>query len=151
MVYIQDAEGGIEMETTAQRLRQIMSERNLRQVDILNLCKPYCEKYHVTLNKSHLSQYVAGKFAPMQDKLTILAMALGVSEAWLMGYVADEESHAPFIVRDKTSLSREEEKMVLDYRLLNREGQEKVLSYISDLTDMSKYKKHGVDDVVEGA
>ena len=76
----------MEKETTSNRLRKIMSERNLRQVDILNLAVPYCEKYNVKLNKSDLSQYCSGKTEPNQDKLFILGEALNVNEAWLMGY-----------------------------------------------------------------
>lgn len=72
--------------TTAERLKEIMRERRLRQVDILNLCKPYCERYNIILNKSALSQYISGTVVPGQYKLCILGMALGVSESWLMGY-----------------------------------------------------------------
>jgi transcriptional regulator with XRE-family HTH domain len=72
--------------TTAQRLQQIMNMKQLRQVDILEAAKPYCEKYGIPLGKNALSQYVSGKVVPGQQKLTILGMALGVSEAWLMGY-----------------------------------------------------------------
>ena len=43
-------------ENTAIRLKKIMSDRNLRQVDILNLTKPYCAKYDVKMNKSDISQ-----------------------------------------------------------------------------------------------
>lgn len=63
-----------------------MNSRNLRQVDILTKAEPYCEKYGVKLGKNALSQYVSGKVEPGQKKLTILSLALGVSEAWLMGY-----------------------------------------------------------------
>lgn len=72
--------------TTAQRLKQIMDARKLRQTDILKAAEPYCKKYDVKLNKNDLSQYCSGKVEPRQDKLTILGMALSVSEAWLMGY-----------------------------------------------------------------
>ena len=72
--------------TTALRLKQIMELRNLRQVDVLELAKPFCEKYGTKLHKNDLSQYCSGKVDPGQDKLTILGLALGVSEAWLMGY-----------------------------------------------------------------
>lgn len=71
--------------TTSERLHQIMEEENIRQVDILHKAKPYCEKYDVKLNKSDLSQFVNGKVEPGQWKLTILALALDVSETWLMG------------------------------------------------------------------
>lgn len=72
--------------TTADRLKQLMAERGLKQVDILEACKPYCEKYGVQLRKNDLSQYVSGKVEPKQDKLSILGMALNVNEVWLMGY-----------------------------------------------------------------
>ena len=72
--------------TTSERLKCLMSERQLRQIDILNLCKPYCEKYNVKVDKNHISQYINGKAEPRQDKLSILAMALDVDEAWLIGF-----------------------------------------------------------------
>lgn len=74
------------MENTSIRLKQIMNDRNLRQVDILHLAEPYCKTYNVKLNKSDLSQFISGKVEPGQWKLTILGKALNVSEAWLMGY-----------------------------------------------------------------
>ena len=82
--------------TTALRLKQIMEIRNLRQVDVLELAKPFCEKYGIKLQKNDLSQYCSGKVDPGQEKLTILGLALGVSEAWLMGYdVPMERSVTP--------------------------------------------------------
>lgn len=72
--------------TTADRLKQIMNERGLKQVDILEACKPFSEKYGVQLKKNDLSQYVSGKVEPKQDKLSLLGMALNVNEVWLMGY-----------------------------------------------------------------
>ncbi len=71
---------------TSDRLKQIMKNRGLRQVDILEAAKPFCEKHKVKLGKNDLSQYVSGKVDPGQDKLLILSLALGVSETWLMGY-----------------------------------------------------------------
>lgn len=71
---------------TSMRLKEIMEKRGLKQIDILNSCRPYCKKYDVKLSKGLLSQYVNGSAAPGQDKLYILARALNVNEAWLMGY-----------------------------------------------------------------
>lgn len=76
----------MKQENTSIRLKKIMQERNLRQVDILELTAPLCKKYDVKMNKSDISQYVSGKVEPSQDKLVILGMALNVNEAWLMGY-----------------------------------------------------------------
>lgn len=72
--------------TTSERLRTIMNERNIKQIDIVNAAQPYCEKYHISLHRNDLSQYVNGKASPKQDKLFILALALNVSEAWLWGF-----------------------------------------------------------------
>ena len=70
---------------TTERLKEIMEIKNLRQVDILELCQPFSAKYDIKMNKSDLSQYLSGKSEPNQNKLFILANALNVSEAWLMG------------------------------------------------------------------
>ena len=72
--------------TTSERLKQLLSERNLKQVDILRMAERVGTQYGVKLTKSDLSQYVSGKVEPKQDKLTILGEALDVNEAWLMGY-----------------------------------------------------------------
>lgn len=71
---------------TALRLNEFMQKNGLKQIDIINLAKPLCSEYGVKLSKSDLSQYVSGKVEPGQNKLYILARALNVSEAWLMGY-----------------------------------------------------------------
>lgn len=82
--------------TTAQRLQQIMDERGLKQVDILRLAEPYCAQFNTKLTKSALNQYISGKVTdPRSDKLSILCYALGVSEAWLMGFDVPIERTTP--------------------------------------------------------
>ena len=75
--------------TTGERLKQIMAERGLKQADILRLCEPYAIKYRTRIGSNAMSQYVTGKVLPGQNKLFILAKALRVNEAWLMGYDVD--------------------------------------------------------------
>lgn len=55
---------------TAERLKHLMSLRNLRQADIVE---------RTGIGKSAISQYVAGKVLPKQDKLYLLATAFNVS------------------------------------------------------------------------
>ncbi|MCI6692684.1 MAG: hypothetical protein MR510_09480 [Clostridium sp.] len=76
----------MKLENTAIRLKKIMQEKNLRQVDLLEMVKPFCKKYNVKINKSDISQYLSGKVKPGQEKLSMLSMSLGVTESWLMGY-----------------------------------------------------------------
>ena len=79
------------MKTTAERLREIMTERNLKQADIIELAKPLMDKYGVKLTRPDMSQYCAGKVNPTQGKLFLLAAALDVDEAWLMGYDVEQK------------------------------------------------------------
>lgn len=81
--------------TTADRLKEIMDTRRLKQKDIVDLCRPFCEKYGEKIEKPHMSQYVSGKHKPEQRKLTILSMALNVSEGWLMGLDVPMERDDP--------------------------------------------------------
>lgn len=61
----------------AQRLREAMELRNMKQAD---LCRA------TGIPKSAMSQYLSGAFLPKQDRLWALSGALQVNEAWLMGY-----------------------------------------------------------------
>lgn len=81
--------------TTSDRLKQLMKERNMKQVDVLELIEPFCKAYNVHFGKSTISQYVSGKTEPGQDKLSILGLAFNVNEAWLMGYAVPRERKMP--------------------------------------------------------
>lgn len=91
----------MQVSNTAERLKSIMRERGLKQVDVLKLAEPFCEKYHVKLGKSDLSQYTRGLVSPGSSKLTVLGLALNVNEAWLMGLDVPRE-------RDDTEPSERE-------------------------------------------
>ena len=130
-------------ENTAIRLKKIMSDRNLRQVDILNMTVPYCQKYDVKMNKSDISQYCSGKTEPNQDKLFVLGMALNVSEAWLMGFD---------VPMNRTSQSKIDEKLndiecdidTLDQRVAYYTNYRKVLEILGyRLTTRWKNTKDG--------
>ena len=79
---------------TADRIRQLMEEKNWKQVDIFNNSKPFQEKLGVKLGKSAISQYVNGVQAPDQRRLALLALTFNVSEAWLMGHDVPREREA---------------------------------------------------------
>lgn len=109
-------------ETTSSRLKQIMIERGLKQIDIVRLCEPFCKMYGIKMGRNDVSQYVSGKVIPKQDKLTILGMALNVSESWLMGYDVYKETS----VSSKSKLIQLIEKSDLTY-----EEEEKVITFIN--------------------
>ncbi len=122
-------------ENTASRLKALIDERELRQVDILNACIPYCQKYDVKMNKSDLSQYLSGKSEPNQAKLFVLGNALNVSEAWLMGYdVPMDRAEAIKNSPKSEILDKGSEKLLDLYHELNFRGKEKLIDTATEMT-----------------
>ncbi|MFR0781307.1 MAG: helix-turn-helix domain-containing protein [Zhenhengia sp.] len=106
-------------ETTALRLRKALNIRSMKQMEL-------SEKTNI--GKSAISQYLSGKVIPKQDKIYLMAKALNVNEAWLMGY--DVEMSRITISYNKTSapsIIKPKEKELLDkYRALDEKGQHTV-------------------------
>ena len=121
-------------ENTSTRLKQIMKERNLRQIDIINLAKPYCQFYKVKLGRNDMSQYLSGKIEPKQNKIYILSKALDVDEAWLMGYDVPRE-------RKENEDNSIHSSILSKYNKLNSNGQIKAESYIDGLLENPDYVK----------
>lgn len=65
------------VEPCSVRLKKALATRNMRQSDL-------CEK--TSIPKSAISHYLSGSFVPKQDRAFIIAQALDVNPAWLMGY-----------------------------------------------------------------
>lgn len=59
------------------RLNQALSKRDMKPVDLANKSK---------LSKASISQYLNGVYVPKPTKLYLLAEALNVNPAWLMGH-----------------------------------------------------------------
>ena len=64
------------MKTIAERIREGMELRNLKQTDLV-------EK--TGISKGALSSYISGRYEPKQNNIYLISKALSVSEAWLMG------------------------------------------------------------------
>lgn len=59
------------------RLKEVLDKRGLRAVDLMDM---------TGVPKSAISFYLAGKSKPKADRIYIIAQALDISEAWLLGY-----------------------------------------------------------------
>lgn len=68
------------VEDFSARLKKAMSDKQMKQVDLCN---------KTGIDKALISNYLSGKYKAKQDKLHKLAIALDVSEGWLMGYDVD--------------------------------------------------------------
>lgn len=65
--------------TTSERLSEAMQRKNIKQAELARI---------TGIDKSSISLYISGKYSPKGDKLYKLALALGVSAAWLSGFNA---------------------------------------------------------------
>lgn len=114
-------------DTTADRLKLIMKEYGLRQVDVIKKAEPFCERFGIKLNKSDISQYVSGKVEPGQEKLVVLGMALGVQEAWLMGLDVPRS-------RKENALQAEKDiELLYKYSLLSERDQKIIMNMIDSM------------------
>ena len=73
-------------ETFSNRLRQAMSDRDVRQSDVIRASEMLGKK----LGKSQMSQYVSGKTIPRRDVAELLARILEVDVTWLLAGDADQ-------------------------------------------------------------
>ena len=107
--------------TVGDKIRQLRKEKNLSQADLA---------YETGITKAAISMYELGARNPKIETLEILADFFNVD----MNFLTGRETHTSIIADDKERL------LISQYRALNREGQEKVADYISDLVASGKYK-----------
>ena len=91
----------IERVHTSVRLKEAMDDKGMRQVDLLEAVRPYCEKFGIKFTKGQLSQYISGRNEPGQRRIYVLALALDVSEPWLMGLNVPKERKTPAATADE--------------------------------------------------
>ena len=68
--------------TFQKRLQERMDELGFRQADLAE---------RTGLSKSRISHYINGRYEAKQEALYLLAKALDVNEAWLMGHDVPKE------------------------------------------------------------
>lgn len=79
--------------------------------------------------KSAISQYISGEFKPKQDRVFLIAQALDVDEAWLMGYDVPMEKEKE-ISPAKQELSEGEKMMLELFRRIPEDRQPEALELL---------------------
>lgn len=64
------------MKTTSERIKEGMHIRDMKQADLVEA---------TGISKGALSSYISGRYTPKQNNIYLIAKALNVNEAWLMG------------------------------------------------------------------
>lgn len=111
---------------SSERLKELMAYYGLNQTDL-------CKKTGIP--KSAISMYVSGQRTPKQDRISDIAEAYGVNEAWLMGY--DVEMKKEF---SKEEGSKDSE-FLYKFSLLNSRDKELILEIMDSM--INKQRKSG--------
>lgn len=130
------------MSTLADRLKEGMSLRGLRQADIV-------EK--TGINKGALSSYISGRYQPKQNNIFLLARALDVNEAWLMGAdvpmeratMADIDEYKNKMIEfsNRWNIQYFEKKMLESFSRLSDSNKEKAISYTENLLSIQQMEE----------
>ena len=126
--------------TCGERIKRALRIRGMRQYELCQLTK---------IPKSAISQYVSGAFEPKQDRVYLIAKALNVSEAWLMGFDVPmaRERNSP----EEPKLS-EGEKMLLElYNRVSDETKEVLITMMSSFDKIPTDKQLFVLEMIRVA
>lgn len=107
-------------EAFSKRMKEAMELRNMKQVEL-------CEK--TGLGKSAISQYLSGTYEPKQKGVYLIAKALDVSEAWLMGYEVPIER----VEHIKTTITHDEKQFLDLFNKLDKPDKENLSNYITNV------------------
>lgn len=111
-----------------EKLSQLLSSKGIRSSQLAQMTE---------LSTSTVDDILKGKVNELNigiGKMLRIAAALNVSVEYL--YDRDEPTES------NHSLDADEISLIQNFEQLNDEGKEKVLSYVEDIVDTGKYKKH---------
>lgn len=115
------------MSITSERLKQAISEANIKQVDL-------CER--TGISKGALSSYLSGRYAPKQNNIYTLATVLKVNPAWLMGLNVPK-TPATTVSRE---LTQEQREVLACFDILNTDGKAEAIKRLKELTELERYR-----------
>lgn len=114
------------------RIKKMLEKLNLTQADLAKA---------TGIRASSISDYLSGKYDPKQDKIYLIAKALNVSPAWLMGLEDDSDASSGSYYTDPEVVAYAEElRTNPNMRILfsaakdiSKEDMEKAVEYITFL------------------
>lgn len=120
------------------RLLQAMNANNVKAAELSK---------RTGLSKAQISQYVNGVYEAKQVALYKLAVALNVSEAWLMGHdvpmgrllVSKNQEQTSMFEQIQLYFGEEASVMMQYFVQLNEQGKKRAIESICDLIEIEKY------------
>ncbi|MGN0444199.1 MAG: helix-turn-helix domain-containing protein [Acutalibacteraceae bacterium] len=108
------------MRTFSERLIEAMDARGVSQTELSKL---------TGIDKSLISNYRSGGYKPKQKNLYKIAVALNVSETWLMGYDVLPKRNTPVVEKENKRTSE----FIQLFGLLNDEQQKMIIAQIKGI------------------
>ncbi len=121
------------MSTTSKRIQEGMELRGLKQADLVE---------RTGISKGALSSYISGRYVPKQNNTFLIAKALNVNEAWLMG------ADVPMERIDTTAenQTRDQKELNKIYLQLSSNNQQRVLTYSKTLLSTQQMEEELLPD-----
>ncbi len=118
------------------RIKQIMVVKGISQAELVR---------RTGIRASSISDWLAGKYTPKQDKIDLMAAALGVSPAWLM---YGKEEIEPYYIDPETAALAQELKNRPEFRVMFDSTKDLDPESIKKIVDFIKYQRHleGLDN-----
>ena len=108
-------------DSCSNRIKTALLIRGMKQSELCNITQ---------IPKSAISQYISGAFEPKQDRIYLIAKALNVSEAWLIGYDVPMERQEKKTPQPEPQLTEGEQMILNLFRQVPEDKQELVLQMI---------------------
>lgn len=116
--------------TTGERIKEAMAERGYKhQADVVRHAERFFSKHGRILTKNALSQYYNDKVEPKRDMIALIAEALDVNDAWLLGYDVPMGREIPVPI-DEDGLNEELIKLLVN---LTPEEVAKAIAFVQGL------------------
>ena len=126
--------------TCGDRIKKALRINMMKQSELCQITK---------IPKSAISQYISGAFEPKQDRVYLIAKALNVSEAWLMGFDVpmEREKSSP----DEPKLSEGEKLWMELYHRLSDETRQVFINMMDSFDKIPTDKQRFVLEMIRVA
>ncbi|WP_282926925.1 helix-turn-helix domain-containing protein [Helcococcus kunzii] len=107
------------------RLKQIMNDRNISQAELSKITK---------ITASSISDWLNRKYEAKQDKIDIIATALNISPAWLLGYDVPIKKVK---IEEKTPiLTQSEQQLLKNYNSTTEKGKKRIITTSEEMVEL---------------
>lgn len=124
------------MGTTSQRILTAMELRGFKQADLV-------EK--TGISKGALSSYISGRYTPKQNNIYLIAKALDVNEAWLIGADVPMERQLDPVLAP-APLPADQKQLNDIYTQLDSSNKKKVITYATNLLSTQRMEDELIPD-----